>query len=60
MRRGAQGWCTGMTLRDGMRREVGERGYILQTRKELLRQSLIVKCSVTVEFLEMGRLFYCS
>jgi len=25
MRQGAQGWCTGMTLRDGMRREVGER-----------------------------------
>ena len=24
MRQGAQGWCTGMTLRDGMRREVGE------------------------------------
>ena len=23
MRQGAQGWCTGMTLRDGMRREVG-------------------------------------
>ena len=22
MRQGAQGWCTGMTLRDGMRREV--------------------------------------
>ena len=25
MRQGAQGWCTGMTLRDGMGREV-ERG----------------------------------
>ena len=24
MRQGAQGWCTGMTLRDGMGREVGE------------------------------------
>ena len=24
MRRGAQGWCTGMTLRDGMGREVGD------------------------------------
>ena len=23
MRRGAQGWCTGMTLRDGMGRKVG-------------------------------------
>ena len=23
MKQGAQGWCTGMTLRDGMRREVG-------------------------------------
>ena len=23
MRQGAQGWCTGMTLRDGMVREVG-------------------------------------
>ena len=23
MRQGAQGWCTGMTLRDGMGREVG-------------------------------------
>jgi len=23
MRQRAQGWCTGMTLRDGMRREVG-------------------------------------
>jgi len=23
MRQGAQGWCTGMTLRDGIRREVG-------------------------------------
>jgi len=22
MRQGAQGWCTGMTLRDGMRRKV--------------------------------------
>ena len=26
MRQGAQGWCTGMTLRDGMRREVGGGG----------------------------------
>ena len=25
MRQGAQGWCTGMTLSDGMGREVGER-----------------------------------
>jgi len=25
MRQGAQGWCTGMTLRDAMGREVGER-----------------------------------
>ena len=25
MRQGDQGWCTGMTLRDGMGREVGER-----------------------------------
>ena len=24
MRQGAQGWCTGMALRDGMGREVGE------------------------------------
>ena len=24
MRQGAQGWCTGMTLRDGMGRKVGE------------------------------------
>ena len=24
MRQGAQDWCTGMTLRDGMQREVGE------------------------------------
>ena len=24
MRWGAQGWCTGMTLRDGMGKEVGE------------------------------------
>ena len=23
MKQGAQGWCTGMTLRDGMEREVG-------------------------------------
>ena len=23
MRQGAQGWCTGMTLRDGMGREAG-------------------------------------
>ena len=23
MRQGAQGWCTGMTLRDGMGRDVG-------------------------------------
>ena len=23
MRQGSQGWCTGMTLRDGMCREVG-------------------------------------
>jgi len=23
MRQGAQGWCTGMTLRDGMGKEVG-------------------------------------
>ena len=23
MRQGARGWCTGMTLRDGMAREVG-------------------------------------
>ena len=26
MRQGAQGWCTGMTLRDRMGREVGDRG----------------------------------
>ena len=25
MRQGAQGWCTGMTLRDGMGKEVEER-----------------------------------
>ena len=25
MRQGAQGWCTGMNLRDGMGREVGGR-----------------------------------
>jgi len=25
MRQGAQGWCTGITLRDGMEREVGGR-----------------------------------
>jgi len=25
MRRGAQGWCTGMTVRDAMGREVGGR-----------------------------------
>jgi len=25
MRQGVQGWCTGMTLRDGMEREVGAR-----------------------------------
>ena len=25
MRQGAQGWCTGITLRDGMEREVGVR-----------------------------------
>ena len=25
MRQGAQGWCTGMTQRDGMGREVGGR-----------------------------------
>ena len=25
MRQGAQGWCSGMTLRDGMGREVGWR-----------------------------------
>ena len=25
MRQGAQGWCTGMTLRDGIGREVGGR-----------------------------------
>jgi len=25
MRQGAQGWCTGMTQRDGMEREVGGR-----------------------------------
>ena len=24
MRQGAQGWCTGMTLRDGIGNEVGE------------------------------------
>ena len=24
MKQGAQGWCIGMTLRDGMGREVGE------------------------------------
>ena len=26
MRQGAQGWCTGMTLRDGMGREILEGG----------------------------------
>ena len=26
MRQGAQGWCIGMTLRDGMGREVGREG----------------------------------
>ena len=29
MRQGAQGWHTGMTLRDGMGREVGERFRIV-------------------------------
>ena len=31
MRQGAQGWCTGMTLRDGMGREVGGRVRIGNT-----------------------------
>jgi len=32
MRQGAQGWCTGMTLRDGMGREVqdGEHIYTME------------------------------
>ena len=28
MRQGAQGWCTGMTLRDGMGREVQDGEYV--------------------------------
>ena len=28
MRQGAQGWCTGMTLRDGMGREAGGRAMM--------------------------------
>jgi len=28
MRQGAQGWCTGMTLRDGMGREVQDGEHI--------------------------------
>ena len=31
MRQGAQGWCTGMTLRDGMGREVGGWGRMGNT-----------------------------
>ena len=31
MRQGAQGWCTGMTQRDGMVREVGRRVSIGNT-----------------------------
>ena len=32
MRQGAQGWCTGTTLRDGMGREVGEEFRMGDTR----------------------------
>ena len=28
MRQGAEGWCTGMTLRDGMGREVQDGEYV--------------------------------
>ena len=31
MRQGAQGWCTGMTLRDGMGREVERRVWMGNT-----------------------------
>jgi len=31
MRQGAHGWCTGMTLRDGMGREVGEEFRMVDT-----------------------------
>ena len=35
MRQGAQGWCTGMNLRDGMRKEVGGRVRIWRFLKKL-------------------------
>ena len=31
MRQGAQGWCIGMTLREGMGREVGKRVRMVNT-----------------------------
>ena len=34
MRQGAQGWCTGMTLKDGMGREEG-RGFKMGTRTHM-------------------------
>ena len=33
MRQGAQGWCTGMTLRDGIGREVRGGGGVVQDGK---------------------------
>ena len=39
MRQGAQGWCTGMTLRDGMGREVavgGQDGEHMYTRGKFM------------------------
>ena len=36
MRQGAQGWSTGMTLRDGMGRDVGESGWGTHVRPWLI------------------------
>ena len=38
MRQGAQGWCTGMTLRDGMGRDVGG-GFRIGNRCTLMADS---------------------
>ena len=44
MRQGAQGWCTGMTLRDGMGKEVGGR-KLEEVSTEIIQNEESIKCS---------------
>ena len=59
MRQGAQGWCTGMTLRDGMGKEVGGKVRMGNTCTPMAdscecmaKPTTILNCGVGQDFLE--------